>query len=70
MGLHCRAAIAALAVFVAECGGSESQVEGWVATMTVRKDGNTAGITDTYFHAPGGKRFRSRAEVARHLSLA
>ena len=35
----------------------------------MRKGGGTAGTFDTYFFAPTGKRFRSRAEIARYFQL-
>jgi hypothetical protein len=34
-----------------------------------RKEGATAGTYDSYFFSPAGKRFRSRAEIARYFSL-
>ena len=42
---------------------------GWYARTEARKAGNSAGTYDTYFFAPDGKRFRSRAEIARHFKL-
>tara|TARA_B100000795_G_scaffold23491_1_gene15725 strand:- start:64 stop:852 length:789 start_codon:yes stop_codon:yes gene_type:complete len=44
-------------------------------TRETRQSGNSEGTTDLYYHsgtprAAGVKRFRSRAEVARHLGLA
>jgi len=40
------------------------------ATIEVRKEGSTAGTSDIYYYDGGGRRFRSRAEVARALGLA
>ena len=47
----------------------------WEVTRETRQSGNSEGTTDLYYHsgtprAAGVKRFRSRAEVARHLGLA
>ena len=38
-------------------------LDGWWAVTEVRKEGRTAGTTDTHFHSPEGRRFRSRADV-------
>ena len=37
--------------------------------LQMRREGVTSGTSDTYFFCPGGKRFRSCAEIARHFSL-
>ena len=44
-------------------------VDGWYTKTEFRKEGATAGTYDTYFFSPQGKRFRSRAEIARWFSL-
>jgi len=51
------------------CGGAEGLVDGWYTRTEVRKGGGTAGTFDTYFFTPAGKRFRSRAEIARFFQL-
>ena len=50
-----------------ECGGPPNAMHGWDVTVEVRREGNTAGTYDVYYFNPNKKRFRSRAEVARHL---
>ena len=40
------------------------------ATVETRKEGDTAGTYDVYYFDPAGKRYRSRAEVARAFFLA
>ena len=42
---------------------------GWVVSVSKRKNGATKGTWDPYYHSPCGKRFRSKAEVGRHLGL-
>ena len=44
-------------------------LEGFESRTETRRVGNTAGTSDTYWYAPNGKKFRSRAEIARHLKL-
>ena len=44
-------------------------IDGWYSRIEVRKEGASAGTFDTYFFAPEGRRFRSRAEVARFFGL-
>ena len=44
-------------------------MEGWYTKTETRKEGSTAGTFDTYFFSPEGKRFRSKAEIARHFNL-
>ena len=44
-------------------------VDGWHTKTEIRREGNTAGTSDTYFFNPNGKRFRSRAEIARYFEL-
>ncbi|KAH8097174.1 hypothetical protein JL720_55 [Aureococcus anophagefferens] len=72
------AMLAALADYVASCGGDGGRVlatrergaaRRFSATIEVRKEGSTAGTSDIYYYDGGGRRFRSRAEVAR-LGLA
>jgi len=55
--------------YVVSCGGDASMVAGWYMKKDVRADGCSAGTTDLYFFDPLGKKFRSRAEIARHLQL-
>ncbi|KAK9824700.1 hypothetical protein WJX72_012482 [[Myrmecia] bisecta] len=54
--------------FVEKEGGQWD--EGWRVEKKMRASGNTAGTFDVYYFSPGGKRFRSRTEVARFLGLA
>lgn len=42
---------------------------GWRVVFKTRQGGRSAGTSDTYFLAPNGATFRSRAEVARFLGL-
>ena len=51
-------------------GGSHGLVAGWTIRVDVRQSGGTAGETDLYFFDEHGKKFRSKAEVARHMLLA
>ena len=44
-------------------------VDGWYTKTETRSTGSTAGTYDTYFFHPSGKRFRSRAEIARYFEL-
>ena len=43
--------------------------EGWRVETKVRQTGRTAGMTDTYYHSPDGKRCRSMPEVLHLASL-
>ncbi|KAL6776420.1 hypothetical protein ACKKBG_A21055 [Auxenochlorella protothecoides x Auxenochlorella symbiontica] len=43
--------------------------EGWSIEIKHRSGGSTAGTTDTYYHSPKGKRYRSRVEIARDYGL-
>jgi len=61
--------IAGLAEYIETCGGTRDMVGGWYTRTEVRKGGGTAGTFDTYFFSPTGKRFRSRAEIARFFKL-
>ena len=63
------AQLAALAEYLEACGGSASMVDGWYTKTETRSTGSTAGTYDTYFFHPSGKRFRSRAEIARYFEL-
>ena len=52
------------------CGGAAGSADGWTIDVVERKGGETAGGHDVYYFPPdGGKRCRSRAEVARALGL-
>jgi len=64
-----RELIAGLGEYLVSCGGAEGLVDGWYTRTEVRKGGGTAGTFDTYFFTPAGKRFRSRAEIARFFQL-
>ena len=64
------AQLAALAEYLEACGGSASMVDGWYTKTETRSTGSTAGTYDTYFFHPSGKRFRSRAEIARYFRLS
>ena len=57
--------IRSLAEYLESCGGTRDMVDGWHTKTEIRREGNTAGTSDTYFFNPNGKRFRSRAEIAR-----
>ena len=65
-----KACVQALERYVVACGGSADLVKGWTATVETRKEGGTAGTYDVYYFDTSGKRFRSRAEVARAFYLA
>ena len=64
------AAFESLRRFLCASGGDASMLDGWTSSADVRRAGDTAGNVDVYFHAPCGRRFRSRVEVARLLFLA
>uniref|UniRef100_A0A7S0JA62 MBD domain-containing protein n=1 Tax=Calcidiscus leptoporus TaxID=127549 RepID=A0A7S0JA62_9EUKA len=65
---HARKQLEALGDFLKKHGGAVDWIEGWQARTESRKFGSKA--SDTYFYAPSGQRFRSRAEVARaHFNL-
>jgi hypothetical protein len=61
--------LAALVAYIVELGGDSALVDGWTVTIEERTGGATAGTTDAYFYSPTGKKFRSRAEIARHLGF-
>ena len=63
-------AFADLRKFVAVCGGDEAQVEGWRTELYDRSTGHSAGTSDRYWYDRKGRRFRSRAEIARALGLS
>ena len=54
---------------VERCGGTRDMVDGWHTRTEIRREGDTAGTTDTYFVSPSGKRFRSRPDVASYFEL-
>ena len=54
---------------VVAAGGTADMLDGWYVTRELRSNGTTAGTSDVYYHTAEGKRFRSRAEVSRHLAL-
>ena len=56
--------------YLVNCGGPAGSAEGWAVDIVERSQGATAGGFDAYYFPPGGgKRCRSRAEVARSLHL-
>ena len=59
----------ALLEHVVSAGGSADMLDGWYIKRELRSNGTTAGTSDVYYHNPDGRRFRSRAEVTRHLAL-
>lgn len=58
-----------LAEYLESCGGQQSLVDGWYTKTEYRNQGATTGTYDSYFVSPQGKRFRSRAEIARYFAL-
>eukprot|EP00890_Picochlorum_soloecismus_P002317 jgi/Picsp_1/3086/NSC_01308-R1_methyl- -binding domain protein 2 len=56
-----------LRAFFAE-NGKELE-KGWRVEIKHRKGGNSAGTSDAYYFSPAGKRFRSRAEIAREYGI-
>ena len=56
--------------YIVDCGGGRDLLDGWYTSIELRKDGKTQGTTDMYYFSATGKKFRSRAEVARHFRLA
>ena len=58
-----------LAEYLESCGGTRDMVDGWRTTTEQRHGGIYAGYSYTYYFHPSGKRFRSRAEVARYFEL-
>ena len=66
--------LTALAGYLIKCGGEPAHIhaalEGWSVRIEQRvNSGSTNGSRDVYYFNPSGSRFRSRAEVARHLVL-
>jgi len=66
---HGRCKLETLAEYLEERGGSKDLVTGWTTSTEIRKTGNSAGSSDSYWFSPEGTRFRSMAEVARHFQL-
>jgi len=59
-----------LAEYLDECGGDGSSlIADWQCRVEVRKEGNTAGMSDMYYYSDTGQKLRSRAEVARFFKL-
>ena len=58
-----------LADYLENCGGTQDMVDGWYTKTEFRMEGATAGTYDSYFFSPQGKRFRSKAEIARYFNL-
>ena len=48
-----------------ELEGHKELTAGWSVDWSVRQSGKTQGTVDVYYIEPGGRRFRSRLEVAR-----
>jgi len=61
--------LASLGDYLENCGGTHAMIEGWYTKTEFRKEGATAGTYDSYFFNSQGKRFRSKAEIARYFSL-
>ncbi|KAJ1447785.1 hypothetical protein M885DRAFT_624049 [Pelagophyceae sp. CCMP2097] len=64
------ACMEALEDYVCCCGGNAGFLQHWTATVEQRREGSTAGTFDVYYHDAYGRKFCSRAEVARALQLA
>merc|ERR1712150_144514 len=41
--------------------------KGWVREVVVRKNGASAGKSDIYYYSPGGKKCRSKPQMAQYL---
>ncbi|KAL1524405.1 hypothetical protein AB1Y20_019300 [Prymnesium parvum] len=67
---ECERTMKDLAEYLTSRGGSASMVDGWYVRTEYRKEGMTKGTYDKYFFTPNGKRFRSKAEIARFFDLA
>jgi len=69
-GERIAAMLGALAEYISCCGGDGNYVlSTFSATLEYRKEGSTAGTSDIYYFNESGRRFRSRADVARALGL-
>lgn len=44
-------------------------MEGWSVEVKQRTGGSSAGTCDVYYYSPAGKRFRSKAEIAREFGV-
>ncbi|KAH8046536.1 potassium:proton antiporter [Aureococcus anophagefferens] len=67
---HAEQAMEELEDAVEEWGGDASMLDGWRTEVHDRPTGSSAGTTDRYYFDEFGKRFRSKAEIARALGLA
>ena len=64
------AMLTALAEYISSCGGDGDYVlSTFLVKLETRREGSTAGTSDVYYFNDRGRRFRSRAEVARALGL-
>ena len=61
--------LASLADYLEGCGGSRTMIDGWTTKTEIRREGSTAGTSDSYYINPQGKRFRARTEIARFFGL-
>ena len=59
------AQLTSLTKYIESLNGSAALLEGWTARREWRVDGATAGTYDFYYYNAIGKKFRSKAEVAR-----
>ena len=58
--------------YVEACGGDRVMISGWRTETELRGAASANSVDrgyDTYFYNPAGKKFRSRAEVARYFKL-
>ena len=62
--------LALLEEYLTSCGLEPGRLKDWYVTIEARKEGKTQGSSDMYYFSPQHKKFRSRAEVARHFGLA
>ena len=67
--------IGGIATYLARCGATPADVavllEGWSAVAQRRGDSPNGGRSvDHYYYDAGGKKFRSRVQIARHFALA
>ncbi|KAJ8609243.1 hypothetical protein CTAYLR_008058 [Chrysophaeum taylorii] len=61
--------VAALASYLVSCGAPRQNLDGWTASARIRSSGTSKGTVNVYYHAPSGKTYRSRADVARAFGL-
>ena len=67
---HATEILCRLSSYLRKRGGSPALLDGWHAYATSRSDAATSGRGfDVYYISPGGKRFRSRSEIANFFQL-